>query len=138
MGLAAAFFWALSPVFIRVGLQGLPSPMLGVTIGVTASAISYAIILLWQRERWFGMPITNEAWTFKLLAGLLVGLSTWMRWVALDLAPVAVVLALTMISSPIVILLSPLISGKHLERVTAMLWIGTGLILSGALLLTFL
>jgi drug/metabolite transporter (DMT)-like permease len=138
MGLAAAFFWALSPVFIRVGLQGLPSPMLGVTIGVTASAISYAIILLWQRERWFGVPITTEAWAFKLLAGLLVGLSTWMRWVALDLAPVAVVLALTMISSPIVILLSPLISGKHLERVTAMLWIGTGLILSGALLLTFI
>jgi len=138
IGLAAAFFWALSPVFIRVGLQGLPSPMLGVTIGVTASAISYAILLLWQRERWWGVPITNEAWTFKLLAGLLVGLSTWMRWVALDLAAVAVVLALTMISSPIVILLSPLISGKHLERVTAMLWIGTGLILSGALLLTFL
>jgi drug/metabolite transporter (DMT)-like permease len=138
MGLAAAFFWALSPVFIRVGLQGLPSPMLGVTIGVTASAISYAIILLWQRGRWSSAPITNEAWMFKLLAGLLVGLSTWMRWVALDLAPVAVVLALTMISSPIVILLSPLISGKHLERVTAMLWIGTGLILSGALLLTFI
>ncbi|MDO8752483.1 MAG: EamA family transporter [Anaerolineales bacterium] len=138
MGLAAAFFWALSPVFIRVGLQGLPSPMLGVTIGVTASAISYAIILLWQRERWFGVPITTEAWAFKLFAGLLVGLSTWMRWVALDLAPVAVVLALTMISSPIVILLSPLISGKHLERVTVMLWMGTALILSGALLLTFI
>ena len=138
MGLAAAFFWALSPIFIRVGLQGLPSPMLGVTIGVTASAIGYAVILLWQRERWFGVPITNEAWTFKLLAGLLVGLSTWMRWVALDLAPVAVVLALTMISSPLVILLSPLISGKHLERVTAMLWAGTGLILFGALLLTFI
>ena len=138
MGLAAAFFWALSPIFIRVGLQGLPSPMLGVTIGVTASAMSYAIILLWQRERWFGVPITNEAWTFKLLAGVLVGLSTWMRWVALDLAPVAVVLALTMISSPLVILLSPLISGKHLERVTARLWAGTGLILFGALLLTFI
>lgn len=135
MGLAAAFFWAVSPIFIRFGLQGLPSPMLGVTIGVTASALSYAIILLWQRERWLGVPITNEAWTFKLLAGLLVGLSTWMRWVALDLAPIAVVLALTMISSPLVILLAPLISGKHLERVTAMLWTGTGLILGGALLL---
>lgn len=135
MGLAAAFFWAVSPIFIRVGLQGLPSPMLGVTIGVTASALSYAVILLWQRERWLGVPITGEAWTFKLLAGLLVGLSTWMRWVALDLAPIAVVLALTMISSPLVILLAPLISGKHLERVTAMLWAGTGLILGGALLL---
>lgn len=138
MGLAAAFFWAVSPIFIRLGLQGLPSPMLGVTIGVTASALSYAVILLWQRERWLGVPITSEAWTFKLLAGLLVGLSTWMRWVALDLAPIAVVLALTMISSPLVILLAPLISGKHLERVTTMLWAGTGLILVGALLLTFI
>lgn len=138
MGLSAAFFWAVSPIFIRIGLQGLPSPMLGVTIGVTASALSYAIILLWQRGRWFGVPITNEAWTFKLMAGVLVGLSTWMRWVALDLAPIAVVLALTMISSPLVIVLAPLISGKHLERVTAMLWMGTGLILFGALLLTFL
>lgn len=138
MGLAAAFFWALSPVFIRIGLQGLPSPMLGVTIGVSASAISYAVILLWQRGRWLGVPIPQEAWALKLLAGLLVGLSTWMRWVALDLAPVAVVLALTMISSPLVILLAPLISGKHLERVTATLWMGTGLILSGALLLTFI
>lgn len=138
MGLAAAFFWALSPVFIRLGLRGLPSPMLGVTIGVTASALSYAVILLWQRQRWLGVPIANEAWTFKLLAGLLVGLSTWMRWVALDLAPIAVVLALTMISSPLVFLLAPLISGKHLERVTLMLWAGMGLILLGALLLTFI
>lgn len=138
MGLAAAFFWALSPVFIRLGLAGLPSPMLGVTIGVTASAVSYAIILLWQRQRWLGLPITNEAWAFKLLAGVLVGLSTWMRWVALDLAPIAVVLALTMISSPLVILLAPLISGRHLERVTAILWAGMGLILFGALLLVFI
>ena len=85
-----------------------------------------------------GQPITNEAWTLKLIAGVLVGLSTWMRWVALDLAPVAVVLALSMISTPIVILLSPLISGKHIERVTAILWAGTGLILGGALLLIFI
>jgi drug/metabolite transporter (DMT)-like permease len=137
MGLAAAFFWAVSPIFIRLGLQGLPSPMLGVTIGVTASALSYAVILLWQRARWLGVTITHEAWTYKLLAGVLVGLSTWMRWVALDLAPIAVVLALTMISSPLVILLAPLVSGKHLERVTATLWAGTWLILGGALLLVF-
>src|SRR6266508_2660988 len=136
--LAAAFCWSLSPIFIRYGLQGLDSPLLGVTVGVTASALGYAVVLPWQRERWLGGPITNEAWTFKLIAGVLVGLSTWMRWVALDLAPVAVVLALTMISTPLVILLSPLISGKQLERVTALLWSGTGLILGGALLLVLI
>jgi len=137
LGLGAAFFWAVSPVFIRLGLQDLSSPLLGVTIGVTASALGYGAVLLWQRERWVGCSITNEAWIFKLIAGVLVGLSTWMRWVALDRAPIAVVLALLMISMPLVILLSPLISSKQLERVTAMLWMGTGLILSGALLLTF-
>ena len=84
-----------------------------------------------------GVPITRDAWTFKVAAGILVGLSTWMRWVALDLAPVAIVLALSMISVPLVGLLSPLVSGKQLERVTATLWLGTGLILCGALLLTF-
>ena len=138
LGLGTAFFWALSPIFIRFGLQGLPSPLLGVTVGVTASALGYGVVLLWQRGRWLGQPITNEAWALKLVAGVLVGLSTWMRWVALDLAPVAVVLALSMISTPIVILLSPLISGKHIERVTAILWAGTGLILGGALLLIFI
>ena len=138
LGLSAAFFWAISPIFIRLGLQELPSPLLGVTVGVTASAISYGFILLWQRQRWLSVPISGEAWAYKLTAGLLVGLSTWMRWVALDLAPVAVVLALMMISAPMVILLSPLVSGKQLERVTALLWVGTGLILGGALLLTFI
>jgi len=138
MGLSAAFVWGLSPIFIRFGLRDLPSPMLGVTIGVTASTIGYGVILLWQRERWLGVPISQDAWIFKLLAGLLVGLSTWMRWVALDLASVAVVLALTMISSPLVILLAPLISGKHMELVTTVLWAGMGLILLGALLLTFI
>lgn len=138
LGLSAAFFWAISPIFIRLGLKDLPSPLLGVTIGVTASAIAYAIILLWQRGRWVGVPISSESWTYKLIAGVLVGLSTWMRWVALDLAPVSVVLALSMISAPLVIILSPLISGKHLERVTKTLLIGTGLILAGALLLIFI
>ena len=107
LALAAAFCWSLSPIFIRYGLQGLDSPLLGVTVGVTASAFGYGIILLWQHHRWLGQPIANEAWTYKLIAGVLVGLSTWMRWVALDLAPVAVVLALTMISTPLVIVLSP-------------------------------
>ena len=47
-------------------------------------------------------------------------------------------LAITMVSTPVVILLSPYVSGKHLERVTVMLWVGAALILGGALLLTFI
>jgi uncharacterized membrane protein len=66
---------------------------------------------------------------------VLVGLSTWWRWIALALAPVAEVLALSLVSVPLVIVLSPLVSGKQQERVTAMLWIGAALIVGGALVL---
>jgi drug/metabolite transporter (DMT)-like permease len=138
LGLSAAFCWALSPIFIRAGLKGLPSPLLGVTVGIVASAAAYGFVLLRQRNRWAGNPIAGEAWAFKLIAAVLVGLSTWVRWIALDLAPVAVVLAVSMLSVPVVILLSPFVSGKHGERVTIKLWIGAGLIVGGALLLILL
>ncbi|HLC05859.1 MAG TPA: EamA family transporter [Anaerolineales bacterium] len=137
-GLSAAFCWALSPYFIRAGLEELPSPLLGVTVGVAASAGAYGLVLLWQRGRWAGKPVTGEAWLFKLMAGVLVGLSTWARWIALDLAPVAVVLALSMVSVPLVILLSPFVSGRQQERVTLGLWIGAVLIVVGALTLILL
>jgi len=107
--LSAAFCWALSPIFIRAGLKDLPSPVLGVTVGVTASALGYGLVLLFQRKTLGRHPIGREALGFKLIAGLLVGLSTWARWVALGLAPVAVVLAITMVSVPMVIWLSPLV-----------------------------
>jgi len=138
LGLGAAFFWAISPIFIKLGLAELSSPILGVTVGITASAIGYGLLLLFRRGRLIEPDIPREAWMYKLVAGVLVGLSTWMRWVALDLTTVAVVLSLSMISTPVVILLSPIISGKHLERVTVMLWTGTALILGGALLLVFI
>jgi uncharacterized membrane protein len=138
LGLSAALCWAISPIFIRAGLKQLPSPLLGVTVGAAVSALGYGIVMLGQKLRGMKLQATNDAWFFKILAGILVGISTWMRWIALDLAPVAVVLAISMISTPVVILLSPYVAGKHLERVTVTLWIGAILILGGALLLTFI
>ncbi len=135
-GLSAALCWAISPIFIRFGLQDLPSPLFGVTVGLTASALGYGLVLLWQRQRGSGNATSGEALFFKLVAGLLVGLSTWARWIALDLAPVAIVLALTMVSTPVVIVLSPLVSGRHIERITPELWLGAGMVIGGALMLT--
>jgi uncharacterized membrane protein len=78
-----------------------------------------------------------DALSFKLLAGVLVGLSTWARWIALDLAEVATVLALSLVSVPIVNLFSPLLVGRQLERVTAQVWLGSSLIIGGSLLAIF-
>ncbi len=134
-GLAASACWSLSPTFIRRGLQGLPSPLLGVTVGIAVSAAAYAVLLAVRSRRGSLGSVSLDSLAFKLAAAFLVGLSTWMRWLALDLAPVALVLAITLVSVPVVNLLSPLIVGRKVERVTAQVWLGSGLVVSGSLVL---
>ena len=51
-----------------------------------------------------------------MVAGALVALATWGRWAALDLATVGVVLALSLLAVPTVLLLAPLLAGRHVER----------------------
>jgi uncharacterized membrane protein len=77
----------------------------------------------------------REALVIKLVAGILVGLSTWARWAALDSAAVAVVLTLNLLSVPVVLIGAPLVSGRHVEHVTARVWLGAALVVGGSLLL---
>lgn len=137
-GLGASTAWSISPIFIRVGLQEIPFPILGVTIGMLASTIAYAIPLYMRQRNGLVGKSTRDAMVFKVFAGILAGYSTLARWIALDLAPVGPVLAITMISTPIVFVISPWVMGKHLERITLILAVGAGLVVFGALLLVLL
>jgi uncharacterized membrane protein len=134
-GLACAMMWAVSPVFTVEGLEGFDSPLLGVTLGMIASVAAYGLFLLGRGRSLRGAVIAREALAFKILAGVLVALATWWRWLAIDGTDVAVVLALALVSVPVVLFLSPLLVGRHLERVTPKVWIGAGLVVAGALLL---
>jgi hypothetical protein len=55
--------------------------------------------------------------------------------VALDLAAVGVVLALSLLAVPVVLLLAPVFIGGHLEQVSARVWLGAGLVVGGTLVL---
>lgn len=137
-GVATALCWSISPIFIRYGLIELSSPILGVTIGIVACVLGYGVAFGIHSLRSPLPSISTDALVFKVIAGILAGLSTWARWIALDLAPVAMVLALSLISVPVVNLLSPLLVGRELEQVTTELWLGSSLIVGGSLLLIFL
>lgn len=137
-GLAAAFCMSLSPVFIREGLEVLASPILGVTVGVTISALGYGLLLVVRRFYASLGPLTWDSLGFKLAAGILVGLATWGRWVALDLVPVAIVLSLMLVSVPVTNLIAPLLVERHLEQITVSVWIGSLLIAGGALILAII
>lgn len=135
-GVATAFLWALSPVFTVEGLEELDSPLLGVTIGLVFSALAYALVLAaTPGERRSARDLPREGVALKLVSGVLVALAIWGRWEALDLADVGVVLALNLLAVPTVLLLAPVIAGRHLERVDARIWLGAGLVVAGSLLL---
>jgi DME family drug/metabolite transporter len=129
-GLGTALCWAVSPILIRRGLAGLPSPLLGVTIGLVAATVAFALALPLRRRR---LRVTREALAWKLAAGVLVAVSTWTRWYAVALVPVAVVLALGLLSVPTVLAAAPLLVGRRAEPITATVLAGSVLVVAGAL-----
>ncbi|HMQ30916.1 MAG TPA: DMT family transporter [Chloroflexaceae bacterium] len=137
-GVGTAVCWAISPIFTRAGLAELPSPLVGVMIGLMPCVLAYGLALAGRRAGGGRARFTRDALAFKLVAGVLVGLSTWWRWIALDLALVGVVLALSQLSVPVVILLTPLIAGQGAEQVTRRVWAGAGLSVAGSLVLVLL
>jgi uncharacterized membrane protein len=104
---------------------------------MSISALTYGVLLLYRREPFFQSAIPRVAMVFQLAAGAFVGLSTWARWIALSLAPVAVVMALGRLNVPVVILMSLLLVGQREEQVTARIWLGATLIVVGSLALIF-
>jgi uncharacterized membrane protein len=99
---------------------------------MVASVAAYAVFLAGRRRP---VRIGSSALAFKLAAGLLVALATWWRWLALDGTSVGAVLALALLSVPIVLFLSPRLVGRHLERVTPRVWLGSLLVVAGSLAL---
>jgi drug/metabolite transporter (DMT)-like permease len=137
--LATAFLWALSPIFTVEGLDEVHSPLLGVTIGVVAAALAFALLLMLSpgsRARAKGLP--RAGLVFKMIAGAIVAVATWGRWEALDLSTVGVVLALSLLSVPAVLFLAPLVARTRAERPTVRVWIGAALVVAGSLLLIVL
>lgn len=135
-GVGAGLSWAISPVFIRHGLHGLSSPLAGLTVGLALAVALYAAVLAVFASGAGARSVSGrEAMTFKLVAGLVVGLATWGRYAALDGAAVGVVLGLSLLSVPTVLVLAPLLMGRHAERVTGLVWSGAGAVIGGSLLL---
>jgi drug/metabolite transporter (DMT)-like permease len=134
-GLGTAMCWAISPIFIRRGLERFDRPLAGVTISMLTAVAAYGIALLASRRRSTSVGVSRTAVAWKLGAGALVGLSTWTRWYALSLAPVAVVLGLALLSVPTVMVVAPLLVGRDHEGVSRRVVVGAGLVVAGAIVL---
>jgi drug/metabolite transporter (DMT)-like permease len=136
-GLATALCWATSPIFIRLGLDDIPSPLLGVTIGMVTCVFTYAVLIILRSKRIRATTKMSGDFYIVLIAGLILGLATWARWIGLELTKVATVLSLSLLSIPVVMVLSPILYGRQLERISLSLVIGAVFIMGGSLLLIY-
>ena len=134
-GLATAVAWAASAVLTVKGLDRVDSALLGVTVGVLTASLAYAVLLVVTRIPLRGVGGSRAALALKLLAGAVVALATWARWAALDDAAVGVVLALNLLSVPVVLGVTSFGPGALGETVTSAVWAGGGLVVAGGLVL---
>lgn len=141
-GVATALCWATSPVLIRKGLIGLPSPLWGVTIGL---AVATAVFAAWMLVRpsepsvrlwpWGSVHrVIKLALWFQVLAGLASTVGSIGRTVAIDIASVVLVVPLVQTTSLWTIVLAPMMLGRHVEHVSARLAWGAILVVGGAAL----
>jgi len=134
-GLATALCWAISPVFIRQALKGLPSPLLGVELGMIACALSYGILLLFQRNRPADGAPSRESLILLTIGGVISGAAIWARWAAIEITSVAIVTTLSLFSVVVVMILSPIIVGGKQEKPTARAIFGAIMIVIGSVVL---
>jgi drug/metabolite transporter (DMT)-like permease len=130
-----AFMWALSAVLTVEALEGLDSPLLGVTLGLLAATTTLGGALLARGSLGAIRSIARNTLALKLFAAVLVAFATWFRLLALDETDVAVVLATNLAGVPITLVLAPIMVGRHLEQANARVWLGGLLVVAGVLTL---
>lgn len=129
-GLATALAYAVSPVFVRLGVAEGTSVETGLAIGLTAAAGAYLVTLFVTNRGAFdlrGLPGWRPvAW--EVAAALTIVTGTWLRYRAMNLLPLAIVSTLGRISIPVILIIER-------RRATVRIWIGCALIVGGTVLI---
>ena len=129
----SAIFAAATALLAKVGVSGIDSNL------ATAIRTSVILIFTWViaigLEKHAGLAdISRRSWLFLVLSGIATGLSWLCYFRALQLGPASSVAPVDKLSVVLVILLSWLFLGEHLN---AMKIAGGSLITVGAILIAF-
>lgn len=130
--LAAAGFAALTVVFARVGVQGVPSDF--ATFLRTLVIVPFLALMVTLRGQWQPLgAVPPRAGLFLLLSGLATGASWLCYFRALSLGEAARVASVDKLSVVLVAIFAALFLG---ETLSPKAWAGVAMIAGGALLLS--
>ena len=129
-GLGTALAFPISPVFVRLGLANRHTPAIGLAVGITAAWLAYVAVLALVDPAALTVRPTGlrRALRWESAAAVSIVAGTWMRYVAMDLAPLAFVSALGRVNILVILLLAA-------KSVTWRVWLGAALIIIGSVLL---
>ena len=135
-GVLAALCWAISPIFIRQGLRGLPSSFWGTAAGLLVATIIYLVWYVWQKQWREVSGAIRKDYYWQMLGGLTGALGILSRNIALETTRVAIVIALAQTASLFTLIFAPIFLGKNLsERITPKLVLGVLSIVAGSILI---
>lgn len=132
--LLAALCYSTNPVLVKMGLRISNEPLLGASIGMSASTVIYVVyfLLTGQARDLFAVP-RWVGWYFAL-AGLCSTIGVFSFFAALQYIPAAVVAPLTAAAPLVTLVLSHFLL-KEMEHISSIDVFGTILIVIGVVLL---
>jgi drug/metabolite transporter (DMT)-like permease len=140
LALLTAICWSLSPIFLRKGLDLEPDPLWSVVVGLLAATVPYLVLLTVSRPTpplppggYRNRGARTALW-FLVLSGVASAGGAVARTYAIDLAPIVVVVPLLQTTGVWTLFLAPPLMGRHIERVTPKLVIGSVMVAVGAAL----
>lgn len=129
--LTVAVLWGTTPQLIRLGLEGLDAPLLGLTIGLGTSLVVHAAALT-AAGAWRRGPVPRRAIGWMGLGGLTGAVAIGAQWKSFDLTTVAIAITVQQLATIVVVALTPLMFREPLERINALLLGGAGAMLVGS------
>jgi uncharacterized membrane protein len=133
-GLGTGVLWGITPVMMKVGLQGTNAPVAGTFISFFAATVALSFSLLSPDRRNSFSQLSRKIMGLYCVVGLWAGIANLFRFFALNLSPASVVTPLLSTTPVFLVALSFLLKRK-LEVFNPPVIVGTIAVVIGAIFL---
>jgi len=133
-GLGTGVLWGITPVMMKIGLQGADAPVAGAFISFLAATAALSLSLLNPDRRSSFSNLPRNIVIAYCIVGILAGIANLFRFLSLNLAPASVVTPL-LSTTPVFLLTLSFVLNRRLEVFSLPVVVGTIAVVIGAVLL---
>lgn len=135
-GLAVAVCWGTSPLLIRRGLEGLDSPVLGLTVGLGVALLIGGVGLAFAGDRLVG-TWDRRAVGWMMLGGVTGAVGIGAQWISFGLTTIAISITVQQLATLVVVGLAPIMFDAAFERINLALASGTMAMVAGSVIVAW-